>query len=148
MDPRVEIQLPELETKAEYFLSRPAKVLWGVTSKELWMELTEHNLHYMKAMVKMGLGQQQVRKKKSPKKSPKKRLKRAGHIAGSPQPKMTAAKSKAKNKSDAKIPDTFPDTIPYGDAAPVEADDVNSTDLDESQAVQPDRQRFDDEHSD
>ena len=112
------------------------------------MELTEHNLHYMKAMVKMGLGQQQVRKKKSPKKSPKKRLKRAGHIAGSPQPKMTAAKSKAKNKSDAKIPDTFPDTIPYGDAAPVEADEVNSTDLDESQAVQPDRQRFDDEHSD
>ena len=148
VDPRVEIQLPELETKAEYFLSRPAKVLWGVTSKELWIELTEPNLHYMKAMVKMGLGQQQVRKKKSPKKSPKKRLKRAGHIAGSPQPKMTAAKSKAKNKSDAKIPDTFPDTIPYGDAAPVEADEVNSTDLDESQAVQPDRQRFDDEHSD
>ena len=153
VDPRVEIQLPELDTKTEYFLSRPAKVLWGVTSKELWIELNEPNLHYMKAMVKMGLGQQQVRKKKdkkgSPKKSPKKRLKRAaGHIGSSPQPKMTAAKSKAKTKPDEKIPDTFPDTIPYGDAAPVEADEVNSTDLDESQAVQPDRQRFDDEHSD
>ena len=153
VDPRVEIQLPELDTKTEYFLSRPAKVLWGVTSKELWIELNEPNLHHMKAMVKMGLGQQQVRKKKdkkgSPKKSPKKRLKRAaGHIGSPPQPKMTAAKSKARNKPDEKIPDTFPDTIPYGDAAPVEADDVNSTDLDESQAVQPDRQRFEDEPSD
>ena len=64
VDPRVVIQLPELETKTEYFMSRPAKVLWGVTSKELWIELNEPNLHYMKAMVQMGLGQQQTRKKK------------------------------------------------------------------------------------
>ena len=152
VDPRVEIQLPELETKTEYFPSRPAKVLWGVTSKELWLELNEPNLHYMKAMVQMGVGQQQARRKKekkgSPKKSPKKRLKRAaGHIGSSPQPKMTAAKSKAKTKPDEKIPDTFPDTIPYGDHAQVEADEVNSTDLDDSQLMQPDRQRFEDEHS-
>ena len=149
------IQLPELETKTEYFLSRPAKVLWGVTSKELWIELNEPNLHYMKAMVQMGLGQQQTRKKKekkgSPKKSPcKRRLKRAaGHIGGSPQPKMTAAKSKANKKpDDGKIEETFPDTIPYGDAATVEADEANLTELDESQPVPPDRQRFDSEASD
>ena len=92
VDPRVEIQLPELETKNEFFLSRTAKALWGVTSKELWLELNESNLHYMKAMVKHG--QQQPRKKKekkvSPKKSPKKRLKRAAHIniSGSPPARM------------------------------------------------------------
>lgn len=153
VDPRVVIQLPELETKTEYFLSRPAKVLWGVTSKELWIELNEPNLHYMKAMVQHGVGQQQPRKKKekkgSPKKSPcKRRLKRAaGHIGGSPQPKMTAAKSKASKKPDDKIEETFPDTIPYGDAAQVEADEANATDLDESQSVPPDRQRFDSEAS-
>jgi len=151
VDPRVEIQLPELETKNEFFLSRPAKALWGVTSKELWLELNESNLHYMKAMVKHGVGHQQPRKKKekkgSPKKSPKKRLKRAAHInSGSSPAKMTAAKSKAKSKPDVQINETFPDTIPYGN----EADEVNSTDLDESQQqpVQPDRQRFDDERSD
>eukprot|EP00435_Cladocopium_sp_Y103_P006913 s3514_g2.t1 len=71
VDPRVTIQLPELETKNEYFLSRPAKVLWGVTSKELWLELNEHNMQYMRAMVKHGEGQQQPRKKKENKVSPK-----------------------------------------------------------------------------
>ena len=62
---------------------------------------------------------------------------------------MTAAKSKAKNKPVDPIdePETFPDTIPYGNQ---DDDEVNATDLEESQqqAVQPDRQRFDDEHSD
>ena len=151
VDPRVTIQLPDLETKTEYFMSRPAKALWGVTSKELWLELNEPNLHYMKALVQHGAGHQQPRKKKekkgSPKKSPRKRLKRIGHIGGSSPAKMTAAKSKAKSKPDDQIndADTFPDTIPYGN----EANEVNSTDLDESQleAVPPDRQRFDDEHS-
>ena len=97
VDPRVIIQLPELETKTEYFMSRPAKALWGVTSKELWLELNEPNLHYMKALVQHGAGHQQPRKKKekkgSPKKSPRKRLKRIGHIGGSSPAKMTAAKS-------------------------------------------------------
>ena len=107
----------------------------------------------MKAMVKHG--QQQPRKKKekkvSPKKSPRKRLKRAAHIniSGSPPARLTAAKSKAKNKPVDPIdePETFPDTIPYGNQ---DDDEVNATDLEGSQqqAVQPDRQRFDDEHSD
>ena len=58
---------------------------------------------------------------------------------------MTAAKSKASKKPDDKIEETFPDTIPYGDAAQVEADEANATDLDESQSVPPDRQRSDSE---
>ena len=105
----------------------------------------------MKALVQHGAGHQQPRKKKekkgSPKKSPRKRLKRIGHIGGSSPAKMIAAKSKAKSKPDDQIndADTFPDTILYGN----QADEVNSTDLDESQqALEPDRQRFDDEHSD
>lgn len=72
VDPVITIKLPELEHNGEWYPSRPALVLFGVQSKELWMELNHENLSYMKCLVKKGEGQVKPRKSKS---SPKKKTK-------------------------------------------------------------------------
>eukprot|EP00438_Fugacium_kawagutii_P002937 Skav235408 [mRNA] locus=scaffold4571:4185:4997:- [translate_table: standard] len=72
VDPVITIKLPELEHNGEWFPSRPALVLFGVQSKELWIELRSDNLAYMKCLVKKGVGHVKPRKKRT---SPKKKVK-------------------------------------------------------------------------
>ena len=82
VDPVVTIWLTELEFKGETFPSREVKVLFGVKSKALWMELSHDNLTYMRALVQKGEGQAPARKKRS---SPKKKLRRGKPLSPSPK---------------------------------------------------------------
>ena len=66
----VRIQLPALETDSMIHLSRSTNVLWGVSSKDLWIELSYENLSYMQSLVVSGLDQKPARK---PRSSPKKK---------------------------------------------------------------------------
>ena len=74
VDPVVKIVPPGFEYKGETYPSREVQVLlFGVKSKDLWIELSHKNIAYMRALVQKGEGQVPTRKKRA---SPKKRLKR------------------------------------------------------------------------
>ena len=85
VDPVATIWLPELEFKGETFPSREVKVLFGVKSKALWMELSHDNLTYTRAWVQKGEGQAPARKKRC---SPKKKLRRGKPLSPSPEKKQ------------------------------------------------------------
>ena len=90
VDPVVTIWLPELEFKGETFPSREVKVLFGVKSKALWMELSHDNLTYTRAWVQKGEGQAPARKKRS---SPKKKLRRGKPLSPSPKKRRRQSNS-------------------------------------------------------
>ena len=68
VSPIVTIQTPQLQWKGVTHVSRPMRVLWGLTSKNLWVELTKENMTFMKNMVASGQTQLKPRKRASPKK--------------------------------------------------------------------------------
>ncbi|CAJ1382602.1 unnamed protein product [Effrenium voratum] len=68
VSPIVTIQTPQLEWKGVTHESRGMRVLWGLTSKNLWIELTVENMSFMKNLVASGQKQLKPRKRASPKK--------------------------------------------------------------------------------
>ena len=88
VSPVVEFDLPALEWKSDFFESRRVRALWGITTKDLYLELTVENLLYLRSMVQKGQETFRPRQRSSPKKkgspkksSPKRKLKRSQPVS-------------------------------------------------------------------
>ena len=103
VDPVVRILLPGFEFKGETYPSREVQVLFGVKSKDLWIELSHKNMAYMRALVQKGEGQVPTRKKRA---SPKKKLKRMAPLADTPSPKKQRRAAGESLSNETEFPNT------------------------------------------
>ena len=122
VDDHVVIELDEIQVGSKQIGGFGARVLWGLDSSTLWLELTETNLEYMRQLVSQG----QEKKGKTHK------LRRLKRFMSSPKaaPKASAKAKAAAVKSAPRAPKEesrpvvdLPDTLPYP-SSPIEVPPV------------------------
>ena len=124
VEDHVVIELDEIQVGSKQMGGFGARVLWGLDSSTLWIELTETNLEYMRQLICQG----QENKGKSH------RLRRLKRFLSSPKAapkapviaKATAVKSAPKpvaKEEGSEGPNELPDTLPYPNQ-PIEGREV------------------------
>ena len=140
VDDHVTIELDELTTNDGRVCGGfGARVLWGLDSSTLWLELTEANMEFMRVMVRAGQSDRGKTKSKNtaakgkPKPSPKRsRLRRLALLASSPHtprpqgppssyPVVETVAEPGQTGGSTPLP-TLPDTMEYTDQPTRSAD--------------------------